>query len=221
MVSGHKWLIRWSIATTMVAGGVFALSGRWTDPWFWAYAIVWSLTAIYAMSSMDEDLARERFSPPSPGADRLSLRWVRLLALVHIVVGALDTGRWHLTEPVPSVLRGAALAGMACAFALVFRSMRENRFFSAVVRVQTERGHRVIESGPYSVIRHPGYAGMILGMPLSGLALGSWISFALALTYSALILRRVLFEDRFLKSQLDGYAEYAERVRARLIPGVW
>jgi protein-S-isoprenylcysteine O-methyltransferase Ste14 len=89
------------------------------------------------------------------------------------------------------------------------------------VRVQDDRGHRVIDSGPYSVVRHPGYAGMLLGMPFSGLALGSWLAAGIGLVLSALIFRRVLFEDAFLKKNLTGYAAYADRVRHRLIPGVW
>jgi protein-S-isoprenylcysteine O-methyltransferase Ste14 len=87
--------------------------------------------------------------------------------------------------------------------------------------VQDDRGHRVIDSGPYSIVRHPGYAGLMLGMPFSGLALGSWIAAAIGLVMSGLILRRVMFEDAFLKKNLDGYAAYSDRVRHRLIPGLW
>jgi protein-S-isoprenylcysteine O-methyltransferase Ste14 len=99
--------------------------------------------------------------------------------------------------------------------------MRANRFFSPVVRVQTERGHRVIDGGPYGSIRHPGYLGMIVSVMCSGLVLGSWLGFALAALYAALILRRVFFEDAFLKANLAGYPDYARRVPYRLIPGGW
>ena len=110
---------------------------------------------------------------------------------------------------------------MALAMVLVYRAMHENKFFSSVIRVQTDRGHRVVETGPYSLVRHPGYAGMIAAMPLSGLALGSWLSFGVALVYSAMIVRRVLFEDAFLLQNLDGYPAYARRVTGRLVPRVW
>jgi protein-S-isoprenylcysteine O-methyltransferase Ste14 len=99
--------------------------------------------------------------------------------------------------------------------------MRDNRFFSSVVRVQSDRGHRVIDTGPYAVVRHPGYAGLLLGMPLSGVALGSWVGAALGAVLSLLILRRVVFEDGFLRKNLNGYARYADRVRYRVIPHVW
>jgi protein-S-isoprenylcysteine O-methyltransferase Ste14 len=200
---------------------VLGLSGRWTDPWMLTYCATWAATVTYGLLGIDDDLARERFEPPAPGADAFALVFVRLLALAHLVVGALDAGRWHLTSPVPAVVRGAALAGWALSLVLVYRSMHENRYFSAVVRVQEDRGHRVIDTGPYSVVRHPGYVGMIAGVPLSGLALGSWAGFGIGLVFSSLIVRRVMFEDAFLFRNLAGYADYTHRVTRRLIPRTW
>ena len=215
-----KRLKRWVLSSGIVTIGLFALAGTWSDPWLWAYALVWSTASAYAMFSMDEDLLQERFHPPTAGADGVALHFVRAAALSHLVVGALDYGRWHVTSVSPG-LRAAALVGMAVTLGMFFRSMRENRFFSSVVRVQNERGHRVVDSGPYSVVRHPGYAGMIWAIPFSGLALGSWLAAAIGLVMSGMVLRRVLFEDAFLKKNLEGYAAYAGRVRHRLIPGVW
>ena len=216
-----KRLKIWLLMAIGVSALVLVLSGRWTDPWIWTYCATWAATVTYGLLGIDDDLARERFDPPSGGADAFALVFVRLLGLGHLVVGALDTGHWHLTAPVPPVVRAAALAGMGLSVMLIYRSMHENHYFSAVVRVQEERGHRVIDTGPYSVIRHPGYAGMIAGLPLSGLALGSWVSFCIALVYSALVVRRVMFEDAFLLRNLPGYAAYTRRVTRRLIPGTW
>ena len=122
---------------------------------------------------------------------------------------------------MPDDVRVLGLVGMAVSVALVFRAMLVNRFFSAVIRIQKDRGHRVVDQGVYGVIRHPGYAGMIPSMPFSGLALGSWLGFAVGLAYSLLVLRRVLFEDAYLRSNLQGYQDDTARVRYRLIPGVW
>ncbi len=195
------------------------LEGRF-DMWLALYLGGWATFALYAFASIDDDLAKERFHPPEPGADRLPLRAIRLIALAHIVVGALDAGRWHLA-PVSDLVRAIALPVMVVSALLVVQSMRANRFFSPVVRVQTERGHRVIDRGPYGTIRHPGYLGMIISVMSSGLVLGSWLGFAVAAVYAALILRRVFFEDAFLKVNLEGYADYARRVPYRLIPGGW
>jgi protein-S-isoprenylcysteine O-methyltransferase Ste14 len=211
-------LARWLIVN-VVAGAVVLGVGQSNDPWLWAYVIVFAAISGLAVASIEADLARERFSPPSPGADRLSLRLVRLVALAHVLVAVLDS-RFGWSH-IPGWSRGLALAAFAASFLAILAAMRTNRFFSAVVRIQSERGHRVVDRGPYAFLRHPGYAAMIVGIPLSGVALGSWPAALVALVYSALIGRRVVFEDRFLQEHLEGYREYAARVRYRLLPGVW
>ena len=214
-----KRFARWFLLNLLIAAVVCAITGRYQDPWLWTYVATVAIVGLYPALWLDDDLAKERFSPPEPGADRLPLRAVRLIALSHIVFSLLDV-RWGLSH-VPDGVRLLGLVGMAISVALVFRAMMVNRFFSAVIRIQKDRGHHVIDQGVYGVIRHPGYAGMIPSMPFSGLALGSWLGFAIGLGYSALMLRRVLFEDAYLRSHLEGYREYAARVRYRLIPGLW
>jgi protein-S-isoprenylcysteine O-methyltransferase Ste14 len=96
-----------------------------------------------------------------------------------------------------------------------------NKFFEPFVRIQTDRGHRVIDTGPYALVRHPGYVfGYLsfLGIPL---ALGSlWALIPAILTGSLLVLRTI-WEDQMLREELPGYKEYAQRVRYRLVPGIW
>ena len=214
-----KRLIRFGV-TLLVMGTTLVLLEGGMDIWLALYIGGWSIFALYAFLSIDDDLAKERFHPAEPGADRVPLRAIRIIALLHLIVGALDAGRWHLA-PVPDAVRGVALVIMVVSALLVVQAMRANRFFSPVVRVQTERGHRVIDRGPYGTIRHPGYLGMIVSVTCSGLALGSWLAFALAVVYAALIFRRVFFEDAFLKANLAGYTDYARRVPYRLIPRAW
>jgi protein-S-isoprenylcysteine O-methyltransferase Ste14 len=215
-----KRLLRFLLFTALCAAAIFALAGTWRDPWLWSYLGVWVVIGTTAMSCISDDLARERYRPPSAGADRISLRMIRLIALAHLVVGVLDGTRFHWSV-MPAWLRIIGLAGFGLSFLLVVRAMAVNRFFSAVVRVQDDRGHHVIDRGPYARVRHPGYAGMIPSMVFSAFALGSWASLPIALLYSGLILRRVLFEDRFLHAHLDGYEAYARRVRYRLVPALW
>ena len=213
-------LLRLALVMILLSVLVLGLSGQWTDPWLWTYLALWATLAFYGLSSIGSDLVRERHSPPEPGADSRYLRAIQLTALAHLVLGALDVGRWHLL-PVPAGLRIVGIAAIAVFGTLVFRAMIANRFFSSVVRIQADRGHRVVDQGPYALVRHPGYAGMIVSVLGSGLALGSWLAFGFAAAYAALILRRVVFEDGFLRANLDGYAEYLTRVRYRLVPGVW
>jgi protein-S-isoprenylcysteine O-methyltransferase Ste14 len=97
-----------------------------------------------------------------------------------------------------------------------------NRFFSSVVRIQSDRGQYVVTTGPYAVIRHPGYVGGILFVLASGIALGSWLATAmLAVSTLPFLLYRTVTEDRILQAELPGYCDYAGRVRWRLMPGVW
>jgi protein-S-isoprenylcysteine O-methyltransferase Ste14 len=216
----RKRLIRWTLVVVTITGVLFGLAGTWRDPWLWAFAIVWAGATLYGITGVDDALLKERFRPPHSGADRVALAFVRVFALALIVLGVLDSGRWHVA-PVTSGVRALGLAGMAVGFGLFFRAMHENRFFSAVVRIQSDRGHRVVDSGPYSVVRHPGYAGMLVAMPCAGLALGSFIAFALGVALSLMIVRRAGFEDAFLRGNLEGYPAYSARVPYRLVPGLW
>ena len=100
--------------------------------------------------------------------------------------------------------------------------MQVNRFASSVVRIQSDRGQYVVTSGPYALIRHPTYAAGIVIVLASGIALGSWLAAAfLAAIGLPFLIYRTLTEDRVLQAQLPGYAEYAQRVRWRLAPGIW
>jgi protein-S-isoprenylcysteine O-methyltransferase Ste14 len=202
-----------------VAVSVFLIGADRRDPFLWAYLGLFASIALYARLSIDDDLARERFTPPTSGADALSLRQVRIVAAAHILSGILDS-RFKWTS-VPDEWRIVGLVGFALGFLLIVQAMKTNHFFSAVVRIQDDRGHHVVDSGAYSWVRHPGYAGMISAIPLGGLAMGSWIAVGFGLIYAALILRRVFFEDQFLQNNLQGYRAYTGRVRYRLVPRVW
>jgi len=199
-----------------------ALAGQWTSPYLWGFAGGFSAVFLYAtVFVLDDDLARERFRPPSRGADSAALRWIRLSAAAAVVVAPLDSGRWHWSAELPAAMRILGIAGFVVGFWLVVDAMRANRYFSPVIRIQGERSHQVVDQGPYAIIRHPGYLGMLIVSPMAVLALGSWWALVPAGLYWTLILRRVVAEDRFLRANLDGYAQYAGRVRSRMIPGVW
>ena len=96
-----------------------------------------------------------------------------------------------------------------------------NRFFSSAVRLQSDRGQHVVTAGPYRVVRHPGYSGGLLLLLCIGLALGSWIAIVPILLIVPVMVRRTLIEERMLASALPGYANYTQRVRSRIVPGMW
>ena len=115
----------------------------------------------------------------------------------------------------------AAVAAALAGAALTTWAMRVNRFFSAVVRIQKDRGHVVVDQGPYAIVRHPGYTGMALFTMATPLILDSgWALIPAALTVAVMVLRTLL-EDRTLQQELDGYTAYTQRVRARLLPLIW
>jgi len=137
-----------------------------------------------------------------------------------VIVAGLDHWFvWSPAFPVWLIVLGFILTSLGYAFAVW--ALVENRFFSSVVRIQTDRGHVVCDSGPYRLVRHPGYAGNIL--PLLGivLALGSVWSLIPAAVALVIAVVRTALEDQTLQEELPGYRDYARRVRYRLIPGIY
>jgi protein-S-isoprenylcysteine O-methyltransferase Ste14 len=200
---------------------LFGVAGRWDIPMFWAYLIVVLTMMLLAMMGADRDLMKER-SKPGPGGQDFSMRWILIgIMLAHLAVAGLDVGRYHWSDTVPFWLQIISLALIAAAIAFSKWATSTNRFFSSVVRIQRDRGHRVVDTGPYAYIRHPGYAAGITWLLVSGAALGSWVSAAVAALGIPFYFRRLFLEERVLLAELEGYREYAQRVPWRLIPHVW
>jgi protein-S-isoprenylcysteine O-methyltransferase Ste14 len=152
----------------------------------------------------------------------LGLRLLNVVLLLHWVIAGLDRGRLHLSNTVPPWLQALGFLIIAAGYTLVFWAMQVNRFASSVVRIQSDRGQYSVTRGPYALIRHPAYAAGIMIVLASGIALGSWLAAAfLAAIGLPFLLYRTITEDRVLQTQLPGYADYAQRVRWRLAPGVW
>jgi len=203
------------------AAALFASAGTFAIAAFWVYLAILAIVFVASFAMLDPGLLRERMRPggkPPP----LGLKLFTVVLLLHLVVAGLDRGRLHLSDGIPPWLQATGLAVVAAAYALVLWAMRVNRFFSSVVRIQFDRGQRVVATGPYSFIRHPGYAAGTLIVLASGIALGSWLAAVLLVVTSLpFLFYRAITEDRVLLAELPGYREYAGRVRWRLIPGVW
>jgi protein-S-isoprenylcysteine O-methyltransferase Ste14 len=200
---------------------LFGCAGRWDLPMFWALLGVWAVAVLVAMLVIDPSLIRERARPGPGGKDYATLILVTLLWLAQFVVAGLDVGRYHWSDGVPTAVQVIALVATAAGAAVLVWAEAVNRFFSSVIRIQTERGHHVITTGPYRYLRHPGYAASPFILIGGGLVLGSWLAALIGVIMSLPILRRTGQEDRLLHEQLEGYADYARKVRYRLIPGVW
>ena len=135
-------------------------------------------------------------------------------------VAALDVrAHWPPMVPVWWSVAAFAVCGMGLLF--TFWAMLTNRFFAATVRIQEERGHVVIDGGPYRYVRHPGYTGALALSLATPVALGSWLALIPAAVLALVLAVRTALEDRTLRAELKGYEEYASRVRSRLVPGLW
>ncbi|NTW08755.1 MAG: isoprenylcysteine carboxylmethyltransferase family protein [Anaerolineaceae bacterium] len=137
-----------------------------------------------------------------------------------VIVAGLDH-RFGWSDAFPTWVNLLGLVMVAFGYAFAVWALIENRYFSGVVRIQTDRGHVVCDSGPYRIVRHPGYAGNIL--PLPGIVLGLSSIWTLVPAAAALIIIviRTVLEDKTLQAELPGYREYAERVRYKLIPWIY
>lgn len=137
-----------------------------------------------------------------------------------VIVAGLDHRYgWSAGFPVWLNILGFIL--IAAGYAIAAWALAENRFFSGVVRIQTDREHAVCDTGPYRIVRHPGYAGSVLALPGIALALSSvWTLVPAAIALVIAVIRTAL-EDRTLQEELPGYREYARRVRYRLVPGIY
>jgi protein-S-isoprenylcysteine O-methyltransferase Ste14 len=200
---------------------LFGCAGRWDLPTFWAYLGVWALSILVGSLVADPTLARERLRPGPGGKDYGTVFGVVPLWLGQSALAGLDVGRFHWSDTVPLPVQVAGLVSMAGALALVTWAVAVNRFFSTVIRIQADRGHHLITSGPYAYVRHPGYAACPFLFIGGGLALGSWLAALLGAVLFLPMLRRTVVEDRTLHERLPGYADYAQKVRYRLLPGVW
>jgi len=203
-----------------MTGTFFGSAGRWDLPLAWTCLSVYAAFMVLAQIIMPRELRRERMKPAPGGIDR-QIRWVMLPFIVGFwVVAGLDI-RWHGSASVPHGWQILGLTGFIMSLGLALWALTQNPFFSPVVRVQTERGHHLITSGPYQFIRHPGYLGSAGSALCGALALGSWWALLPAMGVVGVMIRRTILEDRFLHSELAGYQEYARKVRYRLLPGIW
>lgn len=203
------------------------ISGQW-DWWeAWVYALVGIFGFVISrvlVARRNPDLIAERarylqHADAKPWDRQLSLLLGVGGALIPLVAG-LDarfdgTGVFSLAAILVSLL------GIVAGYVLGSYALIENRFFSGMVRIQTDRGHQVVSSGPYRWIRHPGYAGALLTYLATPIFLESAWTFLPVLFTAIVLVVRTILEDRTLHEELPGYRQYAQRVRYRLLPGVW
>jgi protein-S-isoprenylcysteine O-methyltransferase Ste14 len=221
-----KWLLQsltWIVAFAVL---LFVPAGTLHWPGAWAFLGFMAASALAFggwLARKNPALLAERMrspiQPDQPAADKKLLSVIGLVILIWFIVIGLDE-RLHLSDmSIAWQVLGLALLILSSAFiAWVFR---ENSFAAAVVKIQSERGHHVISSGPYAFVRHPMYSAAVVFMAGVALLLGSWLGTAISPIFAILFGVRIRIEEHTLVTGLPDYADYAVRVRYRLVPGLW
>jgi protein-S-isoprenylcysteine O-methyltransferase Ste14 len=220
-----KIMIRMWLFVFLISISIFILAGRinYWQGWLFITGNI-SFFIIQSISLANKkDLAQERDKPGlgTKPWDKFffPLYWPASISI--FAVAALDAGRFSWTAKLPPLVYIISYTACVLSLSLFLWAIRANKFFSSVVRIQTDRGHYVIRSGPYRFIRHPGYLAAIFAFISVAPALGSLWALIPASLVAFLFIIRTYLEDKTLKKELPGYSEYAQDVKFRLLPHIW
>lgn len=215
------YLLFWPALMLYLAGDWLWLPGWIVGGWF----VVASASTTAWLSRKDPALLDERFRMPGTGGqsrrDLVIICLVTVGFIAWIALMPLDPRRFHWTPPLPLAVGLLGDVCLALSWFFLFRALADNPFGSALVRVQRERGHRVVTTGVYAWVRHPMYLGATLMFVGGPLVTGAASALVVGLTLVVLLAVRSLDEEALLMRELTGYEEYRRRVRYRLIPFVW
>jgi protein-S-isoprenylcysteine O-methyltransferase Ste14 len=216
----------WNLA---VFGGILFFTAGTFDWWrAWVLLgvlVVATVATMLGVFRTRPDLLRERLrgivQKGQPVVDRVIVLTFVAAYMATIVLIPWDVFRLHLLPRPPIWVSSLGMVLLVVGWLVIALVFRENAFAVPVVRHQTERKHTVVDTGVYSVVRHPMYAGIILFNVGIALWLESYAAAILTLVPAALLAMRILFEEQFLRRELTGYQEYTKRVRWRLVPFIW
>jgi len=218
-----KRMVQVVVQFLVLAVILFISAGRLNWGWAWAYLGVGVGLLIVNVLVMPPELIAEHGR-----TDKKDIKaWDRVLTTLIIfptlgmpIIAGLDE-RFGWSPQLALAVHLIGLAFIALGQGLFTWGMVSNKFFSTAVRIQTDRDHTIANGGPYRYVRHPGYVGYITSLFATSVALGSLWGLIPAGLGMCLFVVRTALEDRTLQEELDGYREYAQKVRYRLLPGVW
>lgn len=218
-------LIKSLIGTLFFLLILFISAGRINYWQGWLYAIINILSLLLnslALTNKDE-LAAERSEIKSgtKSWDKIILSLSAVTLIITYIVAGLDSGRFQWSPGFHWGINATGAILILSGEVIFLMSLMENKFFSSLMRIQTDRGHTVCDTGIYKIVRHPAYFGNIvtvIGIPL---ILGSVWAFIPSVVAIFLTIIRTSLEDRTLINELDGYSDYSSRTRYRLLPYIW
>jgi protein-S-isoprenylcysteine O-methyltransferase Ste14 len=213
------WIAAMGALLLLPAGKV-----HWPGAWvFLATIAILGISGGLWLARSDPELLAERMRPmmqnDQPAADKKFMVVFGTTALIWFLAIGLEK-RMHASG-IPVAVQALGLAMLVFSSGFIMWVMRENSFAAPVIKLQTERGHRVVSTGPYAFVRHPMYSGAVLFFVGAPLLLGSWWGLAMSPLFVVLFAVRAGIEERALIAGLPGYADYTMRVRYRLLPGLW
>jgi len=225
--SAVRWLLQSLVFTVIFGSSLFLSSGQlgWRMAWAYLGLFIFSqlIVGIFLVPKNPELVAERTQVKTSPEAqwDRPLVGTITIFGPVAMLIVAGLDQRSGWTSQVPEPIRFSALGIAALGSLLTNWAMVSNRFFYGRVRIEKDRGHTVARTGPYQSVRHPGYAGAIIFNLAVPLLLNSLWAFIPAVLIVLTLILRTALEDQTLIKELDGYQDYAQQVRYRLLPGIW
>ena len=227
-VSSAQWrstIGRVAVTLIILAVLLFVPAGRITWTRGWLFLLVFTLLmfgAIVYFRGVNPQMfaIRSRVHPETKRWDKVVIGLLFLAMFAIPLVAGVDDDRFHWSR-MSWLLVGLGYLLLITGWIGIAWAETVNPFFEPGVRIQTERGHHVVDTGPYAIVRHPGYVAASVMFAGFAMSLGSWWALIPAGVGSLVLVQRTVCEDRTLHVELPGYATYATRVRSRLIPGVW
>ncbi len=210
----------------IMSAALFGSAGTWNWPEAWILLFILYSSGIGVavwLKKNNPELFEARMKPLKKTAkswDKVIVVLATAAFIPLLVLPGLDAVRYQWSETSLNVTI-VAFASIIISMAFASWSMRENRFATRSVEIQRERGHEVVTSGPYQYVRHPMYVGIVILYLSVPLALGSLWGLIPGAVLATIFVVRTHLEDRMLHEELEGYVAYAERVRYRLVPGIW
>lgn len=220
-----RYLFRGFLTFLLFGVMIFWLAGT-LDYWQgWAFVIlnmiIIGITMYIFRAHPELVMERQRPGPGVKKWDKIFYAFFVPANLAYVVIGPLDSGRYHWTDELPWYLYLTGFIIYILSHVIKNWAMYANPFFSSMVRIQKDRGQKVIQEGPYAYVRHPGYTSVFFLGTGTALIFGSWWAMIPAVLTLLLIIFRTYLEDKTLLNELDGYRDYSQKVKYRLIPGIW
>jgi protein-S-isoprenylcysteine O-methyltransferase Ste14 len=221
---GFRYVIQRMTLLFVFAVILFIAAGtlRWLRGWIWiVFTLLLETGTLITLAKRAPETLKQRgtWHAGVKTFDKVFLVGWLALAFIAPVVAGLDKRFGWSHMPMATLYCGVVLITLV--WPLATWAMVENEHFEQLVRIQTDREHHVVTSGPYKIVRHPGYAGAIVGTLCTPFILGTWWTFIPAGSIILLLIIRTALEDRTLRRELEGYESYAQQTRYRLFPGIW